>query len=231
MIDKFLLPSQTDKLYQSFSVYGVNPKEFDIKHSKSSFKVTHGTTGFYCEINDIRETEPRFDDPSYKMEFIPRDTNIKTKLTLKHFSDVRKQFEIWLRHLAREIKQPDYWSILQEEAKSLPLFSETDAPNTSFSSTELDFIKQQLDETKNFIFANFELSQEHQTFVETKLKYLEECAKKSEHGRLDWFNIAIGVLMSIIVGISFNPEQAKTLINFVGKALSPLFGGSIPLLP
>jgi len=231
MIDRFLLPSQTDKLYQSFSVFGVNPKEFDIKHTKSNFTVTHGTTGFYCEIDDIRKTPPRADDPLYKMEFIPRDTNVKTKLTLRYFSDVRKQFDIWLKHLAREITQPDYWSILQEEAKSLPLFPETDAPNTSFSSTELGFIKQQLDKTKNFVFANFELSQEHQIFVETKLKYLEEFAQKSDHGRLDWFNIAIGVLMSIIVGISFNPEQAKTLIDFVGKALNPLFGGSTPLLP
>ena len=231
MINRFLLPSQTDKLYQSFSVYGVNPKEFDIKHSKSSFKVTHGTTGFYFEINDIRKTHPSCDDPSYKIEYIPKDTNIKIKYTFRIFSDVRKQFDIWLGHLAREIRQPDYWSILQEETKPFFLFSETAEPNTIFSSTELDFIKQRLDETKNFIFTSFELSQEHRTFVETKLKYLEGCAKKTDHGRLDWFNISIGVLMSIIVGISFNPEQARTLINFVGKALSPLFGGSIPLLP
>ena len=30
---------------------------------------------------------------------------------------------------------------------------------------------------------------------------------------------------------TLNPEQAKTLINFACKILSPFFGGSIPLLP
>jgi hypothetical protein len=159
-----LLPSQTDKLYQNFSVYSLNPKDFNVEHSKSNFKVTHRNTGFYFETRDIRGTKspygasyavnheiefiPTSRVVNYEIEFIPAgNTNIKTKFDVEYFSIVRSQFNIWLKHLAREIKQPDYWSILQDKAKSLPLFSKIDASNTQFSTTELDFIKQRLDET------------------------------------------------------------------------------------
>jgi len=233
MIDRILLPTQTDKFYIILSEdYGINPKEFDVKHTKEQFKITHIQTGFFFET--ICPKDHRFPHNSitkFVIEFYPTNRSEIRRGHVDSFSGILEQYKIWAKHLARETKQPDYWSILQEEAKSLPLSSEIVASNISFSSNEVDSMKQQLNEIKDFIFSNFKLSRESQSFVQSKLKYLEEYANKSEHGRIDWLNIAIGVLMSIIVGVSLNPEQAKTLINFFGKALSPLFGGSIPLLP
>lgn len=230
MIDRLLLPSQTDQFYAILlEDYGINPKEFDVIHTKVQFKITHIRTGFYFETTC--STDTGFASTTFSTEFWPTNINTRRPGYPKSFSGILGQYKIWAKHLARELKQADYWTVLLEDTDSYILSSAVDASNTIFSIGEQKSLEQKLHEIENYISSNFKLEHEHTQFVKAQLEYLREATKRPGLSRIDWLNLSIGVFMSIILAISLNPEQAKTLINFVCKILSPLFGGSIPLLP
>lgn len=230
MINKFLLPSQTDQLYNILlKEYDINPREFDVKHSEVEFKLSHIRTGFYFLATC--STDKDLSVSKFFTEFLPTNTNTIRPGHVNSFSEILGQYKIWVKHLARELKQADYWSILLEGTDSYILSSKVSASNSLFSLSEQNSLEKKLIEIENFIFSNFELERNHNQFVKSQLQYLKDAVKRSELSRIDWLNLSIGVFMSIILAISLEPEKAKTLINFVCKILSPIFGGSIPLLP
>ena len=78
MIDRLLLPSQTDQFYAILSEdYGINPREFDVIHTKVQFQITHIRTGFYFKTSCSTDNDYSFS--KFETEFWP--TNINTNCT------------------------------------------------------------------------------------------------------------------------------------------------------
>ena len=61
-----------------------------------------------------------------------------------------------------------------------------------------------------------------------QLKYLSESSKRQ--GRKDWFHTAIGVLFTIIIGLSLAPDQARELLRFATSVLKQIISGALKAL-
>ncbi|MBT0651903.1 hypothetical protein [Geomobilimonas luticola] len=135
----------------------------------------------------------------------------------------------WLRNLKRELETPDMWTaIAGESALLLGTVVVEDETNSLFSPSEREHISRSLNEIRAYIESTHLVSEARVGFVEERLQYLEEAA--SRMGRKDWFNLAYGALINIVVGAALAPEAAKDLLRLAGTALAWVLGGQPALL-
>lgn len=101
-----------------------------------------------------------------------------------------------------------------------------DAPNSPFTSEEINRISNALKILSVKVQETLELQPDHIRFLESKLGYLEEATKRQ--GRVDWMNLSVGVLLNIAIVLAFDPVKASLLWDYfratVGSALGNLLG-------
>ncbi len=127
--------------------------------------------------------------------------------------------EQWLTNLKREIQAPDLWSLLSEQT-ALVQAASTDSANTPFSAAEIEKISDGVRELQAYIEKTHELDEQKHAFVESRLDYLTDAAHRQ--GRQDWLHTAIGVLFTVVMGLSMAPHQAKEIFRFVDDVLQAI---------
>jgi hypothetical protein len=134
----------------------------------------------------------------------------------------------WATYLKREIDAPDLWGqILNEKGLAEAALSAEDS-DAAFTAKEQQYISSSLREIKDYLVSKHHLHDEQARFVEERLDILEKESKRQ--GRQAWLHTTIGVLFTIIIGISLAPDAARDLFKFATQALSKILHGSY-LLP
>jgi hypothetical protein len=136
--------------------------------------------------------------------------------------EVLDEFRYWLYRLERELA-PDLWEQLKEYAPHETLIGTREISNAPFSYSEAENIIGSLNKLQAQIKRNFNLQGEQLAFVKREIEYLKEAAKRQ--GRKDWMHTAIGVIMTIAVGLALSPEKAKLLWDL----LKSCFAGILQL--
>ncbi len=135
--------------------------------------------------------------------------------------------EEWLTNLKREVLPPDLWSLLSEQT-ALVEAAAADSPNTPFNTAEIEEISDGLRELRAYIENAHHLDEQKHAFLESRLGYLVDAARRQ--GSHDWLHTAIGVLFTIVVGLTMAPDQAKEIFRFLGNVLQAILK-TPPLLP
>ena len=71
------------------------------------------------------------------------------------------------------------------------------------------------------------LHPDNQLILKSKLAYLEDAAKR--HGRIDWINLSIGVLVNIAIALALDPDKASLLWGLFKDTVGPSLGDLIGL--
>ena len=119
---------------------------------------------------------------------------------------------IWALCLKRELDAPDLWNEIQRERKLLQSTIDA-AGDDSFTNKEQGQIRDELLQIKQYIVEQVESGRELRAYVEERFDYLE--AALSRMSRTDWLHTAIGVIVTVAVGVGLTADEARTLFSRV----------------
>ncbi len=221
-----LLKSQRNDVLETIRNKGLDPLEFEwdtrgSKHVHGSVSgIFHRPTGYYFIFEHT---------PTHRVSvYSPGSDTLHTTASRPEWNQQLRDVRKWLDYLKRESEAPDLWAEIAQETTIAEAASSETASNTPLTPQEQEYISSQLQEIKQYLITTHDLSEDHAEFVEGRLNYLEEAAKRE--GRQDWLHTAIGVVFTISVGIALAPGAARELLWFVTNTFRQLVD-TIPSLP
>jgi hypothetical protein len=149
------------------------------------------------------------------------------RIPCEHWADVLVQFGQWADEVRYIADTPDLWEELKRAPEILAATQAADASNAPFTADEQEEIGRRLDETKQLVRQQLELTGDQLAAVDQKLDELKEASKRL--GRKDWATILIGGLVSTGMTDAVPPSVIQTVLSTVLHGLAHLFGiGGLP---
>jgi hypothetical protein len=214
-----LLKSQKSSLFDFVVKKGFSPAQFEIEP----------VTGAQSEFVEASSTEPytqvsfrgtpyyfRFEAPLGRpsVVFSPGEDTFSANIECDTWNTQLTYFTIWLDLLRREISTPDKWADFLAASEKLS-WEKTEEGNTQFSYDEVQTIERAASTAKQQL-RQLGLVPEQLRIIESKLDYISDRAKS--FGRIDWKNLFVGTLVSLVVQYSIPLETAKLIWKTVGEA-------------
>ncbi len=136
------------------------------------------------------------------------------------WEDQLNNVQQWAKILKKELESPDLWKELEKHQAtfSLALPAKLNLLNDPIPVHEAEQIIKALNSLRREIKKQLKLSSEQNEFVSEKLGYLADAVKRQ--GRLDWVYTCIGVLATILVGLTLSPESASIFWQLAKSFLS-----------
>jgi hypothetical protein len=229
MADLDILRSQANEVLAMLQEAGIDSSQFHWEDRQSRYAnrgtvstLVHAPTSYYFKF-DYSDKGKHF------AEFSPGPELPVEEQYPGNWANQRGYVVQWVQALKRELEEPDLWgSVLGETALIGRVEATADQEDAGLSAEEQARIAASLTEIREYIFTSFQLSEEQQQIVSSRLAYLE--AASSRVGRKDWIILATGTLMNIAVSAALNPSAAREVFRFTGQALGWLLAQPL-LLP
>lgn len=135
----------------------------------------------------------------------------------------------WLRAIKRISQEPDMWAQLRAESEAIARPSSGDVANTAFDPHEIAQLVQQIESLKLLIAQEHPGADTRSQVIEVRLDYTIGVARGGI-GRVDWWNLFLGTLFSLLVEQLVPPDLFRALVVLTAHALGGLFG-DVPQLP
>lgn len=212
-----LLTSQKNQIYNYLMVkHYFSPNQFKLDETEYGGKFTTSLKFINSEyyFNFLEDTEyvGFYLNYSPGRELIRETTsNVKWDIGFDHFIT-------WLGNLERELKSPNLWDRFQTEISGIQLSSNFD--NSKFTISEYEKLTQKL----NFIaerLSSISMLENQQKEIIISLERLADLAK--DLNRFDWKNLFIGTMMSIIIQLNINPQNASSLWKLIKDVFNDYF--------
>lgn len=219
-----LLKSQKNEILELIKEVGLDPFNFEwsvvsssMTHELQVSRIDYVVSGFFYTFDIHKGNHYAIYSPGKEM--------LLGKQYPGSWEYQRQYVRNWLSYLRREIDQPNLWAeILKYQ---LPPGSELgpDISNEPFAAYQVEKILSGLNQVRAYLEEQGLASEEQKRFVNERLNYLADAAKRQ--GRKDWIYTCIGVLVTIATALALAPEQAKTLWYLIRDAIA----GIIQFLP
>jgi hypothetical protein len=227
MPENLILKSQAKQVFDALKSNGLEPSEFALTKADSFGlpgldvnRLVHNNTNYYFQFDFNKNNQ-------HICSFSPgQQTNIEIQLP-GNWELLWPYFLGWIAYLQREIATPDIWATLSGETK-LSEIANSNLPNDSFSVDEQKLIQTSLQEIKIFLISNQSFDQDKLALIDARLNYLQAASERL--GKKDWIIIAIGSLISLVIGLALAPDISRELFRLSSQTLSWLLQGH-PLLP
>lgn len=215
-----ILTSQSNEVHSAIVAEGLDTAAFHwdtVQSSKTQ----------YLAVSELRYADTRyfflfdFHQDQHWCEFSPGRDKLADTDYPGTWGGTLAYFRQWLEYLKREVFAIDLWAAAQSQTAFIHAQSESDT-ESPFTLEERERIQTSINEIKEFVFKAQPLSEAHMRYVEGRLNYLVDASNRM--GRKDWANVAIGVFTNIVVSAALNPEATRDFFQFVGAALSWVFG-------
>ncbi len=182
-----------------------------------------GTVGDYSTLN-YKNREFYFDfeihdQETFYFEYSPGKGARKASFKTEFWQDVLDHVGFWANNLKREITAPDLWEEFKKYKTSFSLVPSEEIVNGNIPFHEVEKIIEALHSLESEIKERFELDDQQDQFVHSKLEYLEDAVKRQ--GRYDWVHTCIGVLLPLAFQLALNSEAREVLINLFKTFLGP----------
>ena len=221
MADKrknLLLKSQRNEVYEMIAAHDLDPANFYWGETESTYQhmtlvsyIAYKNTDFYF----------KFDYSEENLHFCVYSPGIEKQIDSEYpgsWECEKGDFSAWLQNIYREINQPDLWSELSKYQLATDTLTTSELGNDPFTAYQADQISESLNQIRAYLHEHQLVSDEHIEFVKQKLTYLEEAARRQ--GRMDWLHTAIGVIMTIAVALSLDPDRANDIWNIIKTTIS-----------
>ncbi len=196
-------------------------RKFELNHSDFEWQeqATKVSSGFTVSVLVHKPTgySFRFDydnDGDHWTEYSPGIS--KSVQSLHHVRNWDNQCDnvlVWADSLKKEIESPDLWRSISQEKKFVETVSLMKNDNSTFNSEEQKNIVKSLDELKRYIVKTYSLSELQLKLLNNQFEYLVDASNRL--GRKDWLNILLSVVVTEIVQLSIQSDQARQLLRFV----------------
>lgn len=142
---------------------------------------------------------------------------------------ILQRFGRWCTDLKRELEEPDLWGSVN--SFDLNSFKIEEDSNTPFTYSEVVELKGKVQLVVDFVHGECE---RNGALAAKQDKILASLARLQAHaesgiGRIDWINLLIGALISIVIAGAFAPERTREFLDFIkatfGTALRLVISG------
>lgn len=218
---------QKNAVLDAIQSAGLNPADFEwtkgsseitaVGPGRAAFSIdvlVHGPTGysFRFDVDDSRS--------SLWAVFHPGRDGARRREHAGTWSYVFNYVLEWVSRVKQEHDAPDLWAVIQEQGELITGAAEVE--NTPFTPKEQEQIEARLNEAKAFVHTTFELEPEQYETIDARLDYLVDAAKRQ--GRVDWRNIFVGTLLSLVVQAVVPVEPVQQILFIVLRGLAGMFG-------
>ena len=200
-----LLPSQRNQVYDAITQAGFSPAQF--KLSDQLVTKIHGT---FTELSlNGSEYYYRFyeNHGGHVGVFSPGHDTLSEQVNPGAWLSQLNHIYKWLSLVKREIEQPDKWQHIFDESKSIGINIGTE-DNSQFTYEEVTHIQQAMLRAKAAA-GQLQLTAQQLRLLSDKLDYVAEKAKLL--GRIDWKNLFMGTMITMIVDLGVPDELKKQL--------------------
>jgi len=212
-----LLTSQKNQIYNYLTAtHYFSPNQFKLEETQHRGKTITSlkfiNSKYY--FNFIEDTEY----VGFYLNYSPGKELIKEATSNVNWNIGFDHFITWLSNLQRELQSPNLWERFQTEISGIQLSSNFD--NSKFTISEYEKLTQKLNYISERV-STIPLLENQQNEIIISLERLEELAK--ELNRFDWKNLFIGTILSIIIQLKVNPENATALWNLIKDVFNDYF--------
>ena len=226
MPSRSIFRTELNAIVQTLLMSGLDQTgfEFSKDFSKRVFdiqlplQITHRESGFYF-IVDFERGE--WNTTSYSTSSFPTiaaDDEIEYFTT---WSAVISNLGAWLERVSNELSQPDPWLLLNEGNLLADNIPSEGASLEKFNEEELSWVRGLLDSIRDFLISETQPTSDQLKLINEKLTYLEESARRQN--KQDWAHTAIGVVVTIAIGLAMAPDQANKLFQLTSALLRSIF--------
>jgi hypothetical protein len=140
------------------------------------------------------------------------------------------QIRHWADEVAYVAKHPDLWAELQQVPEVMATAQAAGASNAPFTADEQAEISNRLDEVKQLVREQFELTDEQLAAIDQRLDDAEEAARHSD--RKTWLYTFYGAVMSTFMTDEIPPQVIQTVVSTVLHGIAHIFGigGAPPVI-
>jgi hypothetical protein len=146
--------------------------------------------------------------------------------TFLPFASAESAFREWLQRHAKpflaETGLSDPWEIGLHSDLLAELSASSPADDTGFAPAEQAALLAALARFRNLVIAELRLEARQIATVDERLAYLS--AALSRVNRLDWKNLALSSLVTIVTALSLNSEQGRHLLVLFRQAIASVAG-------
>ena len=210
------LKSQRNWVFERIKAVGLDPTEFEWSERETADNssqrhsiLIHRPTQFYYFFGILP-------NGTHTPEYSPgKDKEVgfaKEMYTGEVWRNIELALPLWLKYLKREIEAPDLWTALQQESQLIDAAVSDESDDKPFTADEIEYIRQGLSEIKKYIASTQDIPAERLEFVNKRLDYLQEAAKRQ--GKQSWIHRTIGVLFTIVIGAALSPDAAREMFRF-----------------
>lgn len=213
-----LLKTQKNEIFEILRGAGLEPADFSWSEEESLIsedlivsRLKYRDGRFYYQFDFSERTEAHWYECSPGQGIAVQSEYTAT------WAQQLYQTNTWANLLKSEIDAPDLWQEIEKYRATFSLAPPEKLLNEPIPAYEAEKIGDSLRVLAEDMKKHFELTQQQNEFVRSKLDYLVEAAKRQ--GRLDWVHTCIGVLITIAMGLAMSPEEASKLWEFARNLL------------
>jgi hypothetical protein len=135
-----------------------------------------------------------------------------------NWGGIVEQFCRWIDNVSRELNEPNHWARLEHEVSNIDFSTNFD--NSKFSVRDYEELKSKIEVISQNI-SSIPLLLDQQREIRLELERLTELAK--DLGKVDWLNLFIGTIISIIIQLSVTKENAAMLWTLIKTTFNIYF--------
>lgn len=189
-----------------------------MKDSLLWFRFKNSQNSFHEFKTDYVKFEPNYrESPLY-----PQYSNLS-------FEEAKSSFKKWLTEELKpyweEQYNPDLWNHIQSNTNGFITEGIDYDSNEEFSESDKEEIKLALNEVKSKLLNQYDFTTDQIQLIEKRVLYLEENINNTK-SKLDWKNLAVGAIFSLILNLSVDTEIGSQ----IWKLFLSIFE-NIPKLP
>jgi hypothetical protein len=219
---------ERNEILQTISAWGVDP---------ASCELEDFAHGMQAEVIH-RPTQSRFRMRNSNDQLIDFHFNVKLIVSGADWAEyirvdwdaLIEHLEVWLREVRYEANTPDLWAELQQVPEVMATAQAADASNAPFTPEEQDEIGSRLEEVKDLLQEQFDLTDDQLAALEQRLDDAGEAARHSD--RKTWLYTFYGAAMSTFMTDEIPPHVIQTVVSTVLYGIAHIFGigGTPPII-
>jgi hypothetical protein len=215
---------QRNELFEVLSKKGIDPADCRLRASGRDVGIDHWRTN----SDFLLKLEPDLHRVEWTVSDGPESGGVwPYGRVCANWEDVLEQLGYWAEEVQYVNDTPDFWAELKRTPEILTAARAADASNEPFTPDEQAEIGRRLDEVKQLVRDNFDLTDAQLAVID---QHVDEIKEESNHqGRKTWLYTFYGAVMSTFMTDEIPPHVIQTIVATVLTGIGHLFGiGGLP---
>jgi hypothetical protein len=221
-----LTKAERNGLWRAIVAGGLEPGDCDLKSSPTNLMITHSLSASFLKIRTPRTRGGAHYQNADGARIWPKyviDSRVGSDPAsgglVFDWDETTEMVQAWARAVRNYSETPDLWEFRFD---SRPLQEAYEiGGNSLFSAAEQSLISRHIQEIKESVKENFELSGEQLQRIEARLDEAEEASRRL--GRKDWILLLSGAVFSLILTDLITAQVAEHILMMVVHGLGHLF--------